>query len=337
VILAGDVGGTKTALALWEPDGTGMTLVRDAVLRSAEFPTFQEAIARFLAAGAAGPIDAASFGIAGPVVAGRVTTTNLPWVIDEADLMRSIPARRVRLLNDLEAVGRGIGTLPDSSIVTLQAGEPRPGNRALIAAGTGLGKALIVGSGRDERVIASEGGHADFAPRTDDEIELLRFLRREHGHVSCERVLSGPGFFNIYRFLRDTGRGTEPGWLSEAIARADDPNAVIGPAASGGKDPLCAATLAMFVALYGAEAGNLALESLAVGGVYVGGGIAPRFRQAMEGGGFIDAFRAKGRFSGFMASVPVRLLLEPRTALLGAARTARELLDAPAAAAPGRG
>lgn len=217
--------------------------------------------------------------------------------------------------------------LPASSIVTLQSGEPRAGNRALIAAGTGLGKAILVGTGDQERVIPSEGGHADFAPRTDDEIDLLLFLRKEFGHVSCERVLSGPGLFNIYRFLRDTGRGVEPPWLAEAIAQANDPNAVIGPAAAEGKDPLCAATLAMFVSIYGAEAGNLALEALAVGGVYVGGGIAPRFRAALESGAFVEAFRAKGRFAGFMASVPVRLVLEPRTALYGAARTARELAE----------
>jgi len=176
-------------------------------------------------------------------------------------------------------------------------------------------------------VIASEGGHADFAPRTEIEIDLLRFLAREYGRVSYERVLSGPGFFNVYRFLRDTGRAPEPAWLAERIAAARDPNSVIGPAARDGRDPLCVATLELFTSVYGAEAGNLALKAMSVGGVYVAGGIAPKFRAKLEDGAFVAAFRAKGRLGKLMEAMPVHLVLEPRAALLGAARVAQGLLE----------
>jgi glucokinase len=326
MILAGDVGGTKTALALFDRQGINFTLVREAALPSPEFPTFEGAIARFLADGPSGPIDAASFGIAGPVVEGRVVTTNLPWKIDERAVQAGIPAKRVRLMNDLEATGHGLGALPPTSLVTLQTGTTRPGNIALIAAGTGLGEALLIWDGKRHRVIASEGGHADFAPRTELEIDLLRFLTKEFGRVSYERILSGPGFFNVYRFLRDTGRVPEPAWLTEKLKAGGDPNAVIGPAALAGRDPLSVATLDLFTTVYGAEAGNLGLKALSVGGVYIGGGIAPRFRAKMEDGTFIAAFRAKGRFGALMEAMPVHLVLESRTALLGAARVAQSLL-----------
>jgi len=327
MILAGDVGGTKTALALFHGQGVDFTLVREATLPSREFPTFEAVIARFLVDGPSGPIEAASFGIAGPVVEGRAATMNLPWKMDERALEKSIPAKRVRLMNDLAATAHGLGTLPPTSLVTLQAGKPRPGNIALIAAGTGLGEALLIWNGTSHQVIPSEGGHADFAPRTELEMDLLRFLTREFGRVSYERVLSGPGFFNVYRFLRDTGRAPEPAWLTEKLEAGGDPNLVIGPAALEGRDPLCAATLDLFTAVYGAEAGNLGLKVLSLGGVYVGGGIAPRFRAKLETGVFIAAFRAKGRLSPLMDAMPVHLVLEPRTALLGAARVAQSLLE----------
>jgi glucokinase len=326
MILAGDVGGTKTALALFDVQGVNFNLVREDQLPSRDYPTFEAAVGRFLGDGPSGPIDAASFGVAGAVVDGRVTTTNLPWKIDERALERSIPAKRVRLLNDLEATGHGLGALPPASLVTLQAGKLRPGNIALIAAGTGLGEALLTWDGRRHQVIASEGGHADFAPRTDLEIELLRFLRQEFGRVSYERVLSGPGFFNVYRFLRDTGRGVETPEIAAKLKAAGDPSAVVGASAVEGRDPLCVAALDLFATVYGAEAGNLALKALAVGGVYVGGGIAPRFRRKLEDGAFIAAFRAKGRFTPLMEAMPVHLVLEPRTALLGAARVAQSLV-----------
>ena len=326
MILAGDVGGTKTALALFDTQGVNFTLVREERLASRDFPTFEAAVARFLGSGPIGPIVAASFGIAGAVVEGRAAATNLPWRIDERALEQAIPAKRVRLLNDLEATGHGLAALPPTSLVTLQAGEPRTGNIALIAAGTGLGEALLIWDGRSHQVVASEGGHCDFAPRTDEEIQLLRFLQKDFGRVSYERILSGPGFFNVYRFLRDTGRHPEPPWLAERLKGAGDPNEVLGPVAREGRDPLCAATLDLFTSIYGAEAGNLALKILAVGGVYVGGGIGPRFRTKLEDGTFVAAFREKGRFTPLMEAMPVHLVLEPRTALLGAARVAQTLV-----------
>jgi glucokinase len=326
MILAGDVGGTKTALALFERQGSGFELVRETKLPSREFPTFEEAVARFLADGPFGRIDAASFGIAGPVVEGRAVTTNLPWKIDERALEQSIPAKRVRLMNDLEATGQGLAALPPTSLITLQSGRPRTGNIALIAAGTGLGEALLIWDGKTHQVISSEGGHADFAPRTELEMDLLRFLTKEFGRVSYERILSGPGFFNVYRFLRDSGRAPEPKWLTEKLAEGGDPNAVIGRAAVDGRDPLCTAALDLFTTIYGAEAGNLALKLLSVGGVYIGGGMAPRFRAKIEDGTFMTAFRAKGRFSSVMDAMPVHLVLESGTALLGAARVAQSLI-----------
>jgi glucokinase len=323
VILAGDVGGTKTALALFERhDGA---LVREAALPSHEFLTFEDAVARFLADGEKPTIEAACFGVAGPVVSGRSVTTNLPWHLDEATLAATIPAGRVRLLNDLEAMGYGALALPPSALEPLQRGGARQGNMVLIAAGTGLGEALLIWDGRRHLVVASEGGHADFAPRTDLELELLRFLRKEFGRVSYERVLSGPGLFNIYRFLRDTGGAPEPAWLSHRIERGD-PSAVVSEVGLAGGDPLCVQALDLFASIYGAEAGNLALKALAVGGVFVGGGIAPKIRAKLADGTFVTAFGDKGRFAELLASIPVSLVLEPRAALLGAAHVARGLV-----------
>ncbi len=324
MILAGDVGGTKTALALYASRGGELRLIREAALPSREFSTFEEAVARFLAGGPGGTVEAACFGVAGPVMNGRCVATNLPWVLDEGVLAAGIPAKRVRLLNDLEATGYGILALPPASFATLQEGAPRQGNRVLLAAGTGLGEALLIWTGERYAVVASEGGHADFAPRTDLEIELLRFLEREFSHVSWERVLSGPGLFNIYRFLRAQAGAAEPHWLRERIER-DDPSAVVSEVALAGGHPLCVQALDMFASVYGAEAGNLALKALAVGGVFIGGGIGPKIRPKLEDGTFVTAFCDKGRFAPLMASIPVRLALEPLTALLGASRVAASL------------
>jgi len=326
VLLAGDVGGTKTALALFDRRDGALVLERETELSSREFPSLEDAVARFLASPRRLRIDAACFGVAGPVVDGRSVTTNLPWQIDEATLRARIPARRVRLLNDLEATGYGVLTLPPTALAPLQPGARRRGTVALIAAGTGLGEALLIWDGQRHLVVASEGGHADFAPRTDLEVELLRFLRKEFGRVSCERVLSGPGLFNIYRFLRDTGDVPEPSWLGDRIARGD-PSAVVSEVGLAGAHPLCVQALDLFSAVYGAEAGNLALKALAVGGVYLGGGIAPKLSAKLADGAFVAAFCDKGRFAELMASIPVWLVLEPRAALLGAAHVARTLLS----------
>jgi glucokinase len=321
-LLAGDVGGTKTVLTLVE--AASERTILEATFPSRDFPGLEAIVERFLAAGPPVEIAAACFGVAGPVVDGRAVTTNLPWRLDEAALARAIPAPRVRLLNDLEAAAHGVLELPGSDLATLQPGTPRPGHKALIAAGTGLGEALMIWDGARHVVVASEGGHGDFAPRNDLETDLLRFLAREFGHVSYERVLSGPGLFNIYRFLRDTGWATEPPALRDAIARGD-PSAAVSEAALAGEHPLAAKALEMFVSIYGAEAGNLALKAFALGGVFVGGGIAPKIRARLADGTFIQAFRDKGRLAPFMAAIPVHLVLNPKAPLLGAVAVARAL------------
>jgi len=323
-ILAGDVGGTKTILALVEPRDGAPAIVRQDKFHSADFPTFEGIVAKFLSAGPRVTLGAACFGIAGPVMNGRVKTTNLPWQLDEEQLAAEIPAKRVRLLNDLVAMGEGMLALPAASFLTIQAGEARGGTKALIAAGTGLGEALLHWDGTRHVVHSSEGGHTDFGPRNDLEIGLLKFLRGESGHVSYERVISGPGLFNIYRFLRSLGRSSEPAWLRERI-ESGDPSAVVSEMGLKGEHPLCVQALEMFVSIYGAEAGNLALKTLAVGGVVIGGGIGPKIRAKLASDTFREAFCDKGRFSGLMASIPVRLALEPDAPLLGAAKVAASL------------
>ena len=325
ILLAGDVGGTKTALALFDKTERGLAPVRDDALPSRGFDSLEAAIDRFLGAGSRpASIAAVCLGVAGPVVDGRCVATNLPWVIDERALASAIPAARVKLLNDLEVAAHGVMHLPDSELRTLQAGVPRPGNLVLIAAGTGLGEAIIVRDGDRRTVIASEGGHGDFAPRGELEDDLLRFLRKEFGSVSYERVLSGPGLVNVYRFLRDTGWARESPAVADRM-RAGDPGAVISEMGLTKRDALCDKALDIFVSVYGAEAGNLALKAMATGGVLVGGGIAPRMIERIAAGGFLTAFRSKGRLSPLMESLPITVALNPRAPLLGAARVASEL------------
>jgi glucokinase len=321
ILLAGDVGGTKTALALFDATERGLVLIRDVTLPSREVPSLETAIQQFLGGGPRGRIEAACLGVAGPVIDGRCVATNLPWIIDEGELAAAIPAPRVRLLNDLEVAAHGVLGLPESELQTLQAGTPRRGHLVLIAAGTGLGEALVVQDGERRLVIGSEGGHTDFAPRSDLEDDLLRFLRKEFGRVSYERILSGPGLFNVYRFLRDTGWGRESAAVAERM-RVDDPSAVVTEMGLAARDPMCAKALDVFVSVYGAEAGNLALKAMAAGGVVVGGGIAPRIIDRLRAGGFVAAFRDKGRLSGLMEAIPIRVALNPRAPLLGAARVA---------------
>ncbi len=329
MILAGDVGGTKTALALYAPRPDGPALVAEAVFASREMPSLEAAIAAFLDARGRPAIEVACIGVAGAVVAGRSVATNLPWVMDEQALAAAIPARRVWLLNDLEAAAHGVLALPPEAFHVLQPGVARPGHRALIAAGTGLGEALIVAAGERWIVVASEGGHVDFAPRGELQEDLLRHLRKEVGRVSYERILSGPGLHNVYRFLRDTGVAPESGRVAARMAE-DDPGAVITQHAREG-DPLCERVLDLFVAVYGAEAGNLALKTLALGGVVVGGGIAPRILDRLAAGAFLHAFRDKGRMSPLMATIPVHVALDTRAPLVGAAAVACRALASVAA------
>jgi glucokinase len=271
-------------------------------------------------------VRAAAFGVPGAVVDGRAKATNLPWQMDEVSIAAALGLPRIRLLNDLEAAGYGVLAAPPGSLETLQVGAPPKGgaSMALVAAGTGLGEAIMPWDGQAHRVLPSEGGHADFAPRNELEAALWAFLRAEFGHVSCERVLSGPGLHNVYRFLRRHRTLAEPSWLTAEL-KAGDPSAAVSRAALAGADPVCVEAMAVFVGIYGAEAGNLALKALAVGGVFVGGGIAPKILAAFKSGAFLDGFHDKGRMAPLMRGIPVHVVLDPRTPLLGAATRARTL------------
>jgi glucokinase len=294
-------------------------------LSSAEQPSLERAVEVFLDAHGTPRLAAACLGVAGPILEGRATLTNLPWDVDERRLAGHFAIPRVRLLNDLEAMSHGVLGLGPDALAVLQPGVARQGNRALISAGTGLGEAMMLSAGDGWSVMSSEGGHADFAPRTDLEIELLRFLRKEFGRVSYERLLSGPGLVNIYRFLRASGLAPESAAV-RARLDTEDPAAVIGEIGLTAKDPLCTKAVEVFVEVYGAEAGNLALKALAVGGVTLGGGIAPKLLPALATGGFLQAFAAKGRLSSLMRTIPVNVALDPQAPLLGAARVAAGLL-----------
>jgi glucokinase len=267
-------------------------------------------------------IVSACFGIAGPVIDGRISTPNLPWVVDSRSLARLLRLESVRLLNDLESTGYGVAELKPEELLTLNQGRPARGNKALLAAGTGLGFASLFWNGKDYRVSPSEGGHTDFAPRNDDEIDLLRFMQKKFGRVSVERVLSGPGLFNIYDFLRATGRwGPELPQMAERF-KQEDPSSVISKAALSHECPLSSRAMDMFVSIYGATAGNIALILMATGGVYIGGGIAPKIKDRLTDGRFMSAFVEKGRLTELMKTLPVYVILNDQTALLGAARVA---------------
>jgi glucokinase len=327
MIVAGDVGGTKTAVALFESDGNTLRPVRSAVYHSAEHGSLEEILSVFLSAGPRVPLRAGCFGLPGAVIEGKCVTTNLPWTVEETVLATALAVPRVKLLNDLEATAYGMLFLEPSSLASLNphAGPRRRGSVAVLAAGTGLGEAMLCWDGQHYHPIASEGGHVDFAPRSDQEIELLRFLRREHAHVSYERVLSGPGFYNLYSFLRDSGAGTPTPALAEALAKAADPAAVVSQFGLAGTDPLAKASMELFCSLYGGEAGNLALKCVAIGGVFIGGGIAPKILPALQSGAFLEGFLNKGRFRALLETMPVYVSLDPGTGLLGAAHFAARL------------
>jgi glucokinase len=321
MILAGDIGGTKVHLALFEVEGHGVTLKALDTFQSSAYASLVELSQAFLARHQH-KIDHACFGVAGPIKRGRAQVTNLPWVIDAAEAARALGLEQVWLINDLAANAYGIGGLTPADFVELNRGEAdAAGNVAIISAGTGLGEAGMLWEGNHHLVIPSEGGHSDFAPRTDLDVELLKYLRGRFGQVSWENVLSGPGLFSIYQFLRDTGRGQEPAWLADEIKQADPP-AAITRAALAGKSDLCAQALDLLVAYYAAEAANLALKMLALGGVYVGGGIAPKILGKLQDGAFMKSFIGAGRMKQLLAAMPVRVITNDKTALIGAARYA---------------
>ncbi len=317
MILAGDVGGTKVHLALYDFTDGKLKYVRDQRFPAREYAGLEEIVKEFLVSE---KVTSACFGVPGPVRDGRLRLTNLPWTLDSRDLARNLKIDYVFLINDLQANGFGIAELGPEQVYTLSEGDPQQvGNRALLSAGTGLGEAFLVFDGRDYVPYPSEGGHADFAPRNEDEVDLLRFLMQKYnGRISYERVISGQGLTNVYEFLREARGMEEPAWLAERM-RAEDPNAVITDVAMKAQSEICERALDLFVSAYGAEAGNLALKILSVGGLYVGGGIAPRILEKLKDGTFIKAFTDKGRLSQLLVNTPVRVILESRTALIGAA------------------
>jgi glucokinase len=319
MILAGDIGGTNSRLALFELNGDSLNLVVEKTFPSRQY-SHLEAIVREFRSAHPQNITHACFGVAGPVKHGRCEATNLPWVVDAQVLASELGLETVGLMNDLEANALGIAVLQPSDFATLNPGEPNAeGNAALISAGTGLGEAGLFWDGQQYRPIASEGGHTDFAPTNELEISLLSYLLAQFERVSWERVLSGPGLYNLYKFFRDTGRAEEPAWLAEEL-RHQDPPSVITQAALAGRSTLCELALDLFISLYGAEAGNLALTMKATGGLFVGGGIAPKLIEKLNGSTrFIDAFTAKGRMRSLLEAMPVRVILNDKTALLGAA------------------
>lgn len=324
-ILAGDVGGTKTLLALYAVDDAGhMVLVREARFASAAYDTLETIIRDFLRAGRE-KIEAAVFGLPGPILDGEVRVTNLPWQLSQAGLAQAAGCARVRLMNDLETTAYGSLFLSANELLTLNHGKQRHGTCAVIAAGTGLGQGLLFWDGVRHWPAATEGGHTDFAPRTEQEDALLVFLRQRYQRVSYERVLTGSGLTNIFEFLCEDGkRSVAP--LVEKRLRTEDPATVIGENGVSGACPTCTEAVDLFLSIYGAQAGNLALAVMALGGVYVGGGIITKLLPRLAASRFLASFFDKGRHSALMAEIPLHVILNPQTSQLGAAHAAKDVL-----------
>ena len=321
MILAGDIGGTKSLLALFSREGGPRAPQNECSLSSRNYPTLAEVLKDYLRE-TRDNVEVTCLGIPGPVVDARSETPNIPWVVDAAELERATGSR-VILLNDLEASGYGVATLQPNEFETLSEGQPNlRGNAAIIAPGTGLGEVILFWSGTMHIPSASEGGHADFAPRDRLEMELLDYLLKEFDRVSFDRVVSGGGLRRIYLFLRERSREPEPEWLAGELKGAEDPSAVISSAALAKRDPVCEKALDLWVALLGAEAGNLALKALATAGVYIGGGIPPKILPKLRDGTFLTNFHNKGRLSSVVGRMPVRVILEARVGLYGTARFA---------------
>jgi glucokinase len=321
MILAGDIGGTNARLAYFQPQNGHLRLVSERVFPSREHSELGEIVTQFVDDSGTKP-EAACFGIAGPVRNGRVETSNLPWVIEQSRLAKQIHLPATLLINDLEASAWGIGALETTDLVALnEVTDPAIGNQAVIAPGTGLGEAGLFWDGTRHHVFACEGGHADYAPTDDLQIELLRFLKARFGHVSYERVLSGPGLVNVYEFLRDTGCGNESDEFA-AILGNSDPAAAISRAALDGTQPLAVKALDIWIAVYGAEASNLALKTMATGGLFLAGGISPKILAKMTGPLFMQSFLDKGRLRPLVESIPVQVVTNDKAGLLGAARCA---------------
>jgi len=327
MILAGDIGGTKTNLALYKIEDKTLITQSQHQFDSRDFGSLIDVILAFKTQTSMPKIESACFGIAGPVIEGRCRTTNLPWDVSVSELQEHLKIDKVRLMNDLEATAYGMLYLPEDEFVELNpTGRALDGNRAIIAAGTGLGEAMLYYDGSDYHPIGSEGGHSDFAPVTGQQEELLKWMRNRYpDHVSYERILSGPGIYTLYEFLYESGFAPQPASMLK-LTEDKDRSAMVSECALKEQDPLCMETLRLFTEIYGAEAGNLALKSMSLGGVYVGGGIAPKILPFMTKGHFMNGFSDKGRFEEMLRGIEVKISLNPETALLGAARFALDKL-----------
>jgi glucokinase len=321
MILAGDIGGTNARLAYFQPQNGHLRLVSEQTFPSREHSELGEIVSQFVDASGTRP-EAACFGIAGPVRNGRVETSNLPWVIEQSRLAKQIHLPATMLINDLEASAWGIGALAAGDLVPLnRVSGPALGNQGVIAPGTGLGEAGLFWDGKRHHVFACEGGHTDFGPQGDLQIELIRFLQSRFGHVSYERVLSGPGLVNVYEFLRETGCGKESAEFAAALKKGD-PAAVISRAALDGTQPLAEKALDLWIEVYGAEAANLALKVMATGGLFLAGGISPKILAKLKGPVFMKSFVEKGRLRPLLEAIPVQVVTNEKAGLLGAARCA---------------
>jgi glucokinase len=329
LILAGDIGGTKSNLAILSAVGDALNIERNHRFPSADYPSLSAIIQEFLQ-DEKGHIPAACFGVPGPVRYGRAKPTNLNWGVDAAEIEKEFSIPQVSIVNDLEANAHGIDELRPRDLRAIQEGPPEPGgNRCVVSPGTGLGEGGMFWDGKRKkyRVWACEGGHTDFAPRNEVEIALLEYLMKEYGHVSCERVVSGMGLENIYKFLRDTGRGRELPQVASEM-KTGKAGFVISKYADSGECQMCVQAVEIFVSSFGAEAGNMALKTMATGGVYLGGGIPGKMLTAARSAAFMEAFNNKGRLSGLMKTMPVRIVLNDQAALLGAASYALDRVNA---------
>ncbi|HET9181365.1 MAG TPA: glucokinase [Candidatus Angelobacter sp.] len=330
MILAGDIGGTHTRISLFQVNQHRLQKLVDRVYPSRDYKSLDEIVSLFVSNEDVRVL-AACFGIAGPVMHGKVSTPNLAWVVDALQLAKLLQVPTVWLINDLQAHASGIDDLAEADFVPLNTAAPSEGNAALIAAGTGLGEAGLYWDGIRRHPFACEGGHSDFAPRDELQTEMFRYLRQKFGHVSYERILSGHGLQNIYEFLRESRTEQEPAWLKGELGQAADPAEVISHVGLNGKAAICEHALDIFVSVYGAEAGNLALKLLATGGVFISGGIAARILPLLKQPAFLQAFISKGRLQPLLENVSVKVVNNDQVGVIGAARYAAEHMNTAAA------
>ncbi len=320
MILAGEIGATRTRLAAFETEGNRLSGVVEKTYPSQKHEGLAGILADFIKTEGI-PVHSACFGVAGPVRTGRSKISNLPWIIDASELAKQLKLNSVGLLNDLEAYAYGIDGLESKDFISLGDGsEDADGNRAVISAKTGLGMAGLYWDGFRHHPFACEGGHADFAPRNELQTELLLYLQKKYGRISCERILSGPGIKNIYDFLRDAHKAEEPDWLRTQVASAPDPPALISQLALEGKSAICDQAMSIFVSVFGAQTGNCALNFMSTGGIFIGGSIAAKIVPKMKDPVFMESFLDKGRMGALLKDVPVKIVVNDDCGMIGAAR-----------------